>query len=282
MIVIGTSGFSYADWRGSFYPEGLGEHDMLAFYATRFPAVELNFSYYRMPTARTLGAMAAKTPEDFEFVIKAHRSMTHELGPGPQRQAAFQEFREALRPLEGVGKLGAVLFQFPWRHRPGPGALAYLGEIRELYPDLPLVVEFRNSEWDRPETYEVLRQAGLGYCCVDEPRLKGLMPRQNLATSTVGYVRFHGRNAAKWWNHKEAWERYDYLYSAEELREWEPAIAEMDARTDVTYVFFNNCHAGQAARNAQMMLDLVGPRARSSSPPRSGGGSDGEDAGSGP
>ncbi|MCL6581008.1 MAG: DUF72 domain-containing protein [Firmicutes bacterium] len=259
MILVGTSGFSYPDWRGSFYPENLDERNMLAFYAGRFRVVELNFSYYRMPSARTLGAMAAKTPHGFEFAIKAHQSMTHDIPAElSARDAAFREFRTALRPLEEGDRLGCVLFQFPWRYRPTAENVAYLGEIRDRYPDLPLVVEFRNIEWDRPETYATLRERGLGYCCVDEPRLKGLLPRQSLVTSPVGYVRFHGRNAAKWYDHKEAWERYDYLYSREELEEWVPRLREMEGRTEKTYVLYNNCHAGQAARNAQMMLDLLG------------------------
>ncbi len=259
MILVGTSGFSYADWRGAFYPDGLPERDMLAYYAERFPVVELNFSYYRMPNVRTLGAMVTRTPDNFEFAIKAHQSMTHEESLGPdERRVAFDEFRAALRPLEGAGRLGAVLFQFPWKYRPRPENLAYLGEIRERYADLPLVVEFRNIEWDRPETYAELRRLNLGYCCVDEPALRGLMPRQSLATSSLGYVRFHGRNAAKWYKHKEAWERYDYLYTEEELQAWVPRVREMEDKTEKTYVLYNNCHAGQAARNAQMMLDLLG------------------------
>ncbi len=259
MILVGTSGFSYTDWRGAFYPEGLGERDMLAFYATRFPVVELNFSYYRMPNARTLGAMAAKVPERFQFAIKAHQSMTHDIGSDPgTRGVAFSEFRAALEPLEKTGRLGCVLFQFPWKHRPGTETEAYLGEMRERYTDLPLVVEFRNIEWDRAETYDTLARLNLGYCCVDEPRLKGLLPRQSLVTSDLGYVRFHGRNTAKWYSHREAWERYDYLYSREELGEWVPRLRQMEEKASKTYVLYNNCHAGQAARNAQMMLDLLG------------------------
>ena len=259
MIRVGTSGFSYADWRGAFYPSGTDERGMLAYYATRFPVVELNFSYYRMPNARTLGAMVAKTPAGFEFAIKAHQSMTHDLAPAPTtRQTTFDEFRTAIAPLEEADRLGCVLFQFPWKHRPGPETVAYLGEIRDRYPDLPVVVEFRNIEWDRPDTYATLRQLDLGYCCVDEPSLRGLLPRQNLVTSDLGYVRFHGRNAAKWYSHKEAWERYDYLYSQTELEEWVPQVREMEEKTSKTYVLYNNCHAGQASTNAQMMLDLLG------------------------
>jgi len=259
LILVGTSGFSYPDWRGSFYPEGLAERDMLSYYAARFPVVELNFSYYRMPERRTLQAMAAKTPDGFQFALKAHRSMTHDIGPDPEtRRAAFDEFRAALRPLEETGRLGCLLFQFPWKHRPGPSAEAYLVEIRERYPDLPLVMEFRNADWARPQTYELLRRLDLGYCCVDEPPLRGLLPPQNVTTSAVGYVRFHGRNAAKWYGHENASERYDYLYTLEELQEWVPRVKRMEEGTAKTFVFYNNCHAGQAATNARMMLELLG------------------------
>ena len=259
MILVGTSGFSYKDWVGPFYPSGTSDKEMLVHYARRFPVVELNFSYYRMPSARTLEAMVGRTPQGFEFAIKAHQSMTHDPALDPSaRAAAFKEFRAALTPLEQAGRLGCVLFQFPWKHRPTPEALSYLGEIRDRYPDLPVVVEFRNIGWDRPSTYEELTRLDLGYCCVDEPRLKDLMPRQSLATSCLGYVRFHGRNAQRWFNHKEAWERYDYLYTREELEEWTPRVIDMERNTAKTYVLFNNCHAGQAATNAQMMLDLLG------------------------
>jgi uncharacterized protein YecE (DUF72 family) len=258
MIRIGTSGFSYADWRGRFYPEGMTDRDMLAYYATRFPVVELNFTYYRMPNDRTLGTMVDRTPPGFEFAVKAHQSMTHELGGGPDRKTAFEQFKTALSPFEQAGRLGCVLFQFPWKFRPSADNRAYLGEIRDRYPELPLIVEFRNNEWDRPETYDTLRSRDLGYCCVDEPQIGGLMPRQAVATSNLGYVRFHGRNAAKWYSHKEAWERYDYLYSPEELTEWVPLVQRLQTGTAKTYVLYNNCHAGQAPRNAQMMLDLLG------------------------
>jgi len=259
VILVGTSGYSYKDWCGPFYPQGTSDRDMLGYYATRFPLVELNFSYYRMPNARTLGAMVAKTSDGFEFAIKAHQSMTHDVAPEPsERRRVFEEFRAALRPMEDAGRLGCVLFQFPWKHRPTPDSAAYLMEIRDRYADLPVVVEFRNTEWAVPETYDRLRSLRLGYCCVDEPRLKGLMPQQSVVTSDVGYVRFHGRNAAKWWNHREAWERYDYLYTSQELQEWVPRIREMEETSAKTYVLYNNCHAGQAATNAQMMLDLLG------------------------
>ncbi|MDP2871035.1 MAG: DUF72 domain-containing protein [Bacillota bacterium] len=263
MILLGTAGFSYADWRGVLYPDALPARDMLAFYATRFSAVELDFTYYRMPTAATLGSMARRTPPGFEFCVKAFRGMTHELPEDPgDIPATFHQFLEALRPLHDNGKLGCVLLQFPWAFRCGGDSREYLETCAELLRDVPTVVEFRNSEWVadpvREDVLGDLRRMGFGFCAVDEPRLKGLMPPLAATTSPIGYVRFHGRNAAKWWKHEAASERYDYLYTAAELSEWTGKIERLAQETDKTYVFFNNCHAGHAATNAAMMAGLLG------------------------
>lgn len=258
MILVGTSGYSYTDWRGAFYPPRLPPGEMLAFYARRFPAVEIDYTYYRMPTAQTLGAMERKTPDGFRFAVKLHRSLTHELPPTlPEMAANEREFVTALAPLADAGKLGCLLAQFPFSFRASPANRDYLRGLVERLA-LPLVVEFRNREWAVPETPALLSELGAGYCCVDEPALAGLMPREAITTGPVAYLRFHGRNAAKWWNHKEAWERYDYLYSEEELKAALPDIAALDRQSDLTYVMFNNCHAGQAARNASALQDLLG------------------------
>lgn len=261
-VRVGTSGFSFRDWVGPFYPEGIRPEDMLRYYARHFATVELDFTYYRMPTARTMAGLERKTPEGFLFCVKANRTMTHELPEDPaELRAAFAAFRAALEPMAGAGKLGCVLFQFPWRFQPTPEAEGYLEVLPELLPDAPLVVEFRQSGWVQGEalgrTVDRLRRAGLGFCAVDEPRLRGLMPPVTAATADVGYVRFHGRNAAKWWRHDDPGERYDYLYSRAELEEWVPRIRELEAQTKRLYVLFNNCHVGSAPRNARMMLELL-------------------------
>ncbi|MFZ5924533.1 MAG: DUF72 domain-containing protein [Bacillota bacterium] len=262
MVLVGTAGFSYSDWRGVFYPERVKDSDMLAFYAGRFPCVELDFTYYRMPGARAMEGLARKVPEGFEFCVKANKAMTHELGaPGeaPENEDAFRAFAEALRPMTSRGSLGCVLAQFPWGFKKTGGSIDYLRRFKALLPEMPIVVEFRNREWIAPETFELLRSEGMGFCCVDEPRLRSLVPPVAEATSDIAYVRFHGRNAEKWWKHEHAWERYNYLYSEAELAEWVPKIRALDARVAKTYVLFNNCHAGQAAENARMlelMLDL--------------------------
>lgn len=259
MILVGTSGFSYDDWVGPFYPEGITRPSMLGYYASQFPVVELDFTYYTMPGARSIAGLERKTPEGFRFCVKAHKTMTHQVPEDPDAvKGEFDKFREAMAPLVGAGKLGCVLLQFPWGFKPSPESRDYVRRLPELLEGLPGVVEFRNSTWVSQDTFDLLKESGLGFCCVDEPRLKGLFPPLSVATSNLAYIRFHGRNADKWWNHSEAWERYDYLYSEQELREWVPKILRLADRCDTVYVLFNNCHRGQAATNAKQMETLLG------------------------
>lgn len=259
MLLVGTSGFKYKDWKGVFYPAGTPDGDLLPFYSTVFSAVELDFSYYRMPSARTMQALERKTPEGFLFAVKAHKSMTHEPMLPEELDKAFGEFRASLEPLDNSGKLGCVLLQFPWGFRPGLKEKEYIRYSRRKMGDVPLVVEFRNAEWLTESTFRLLRDLGVAFCAVDEPRLKGLVPPVITATSNLGYVRFHGRNAAKWWRHKTPSERYDYLYSEEELQEWVPRILSLSEKTGRTLVFFNNCHEGKAGINARRMKDMLSP-----------------------
>lgn len=253
-ILIGTSGFSYDDWRGHFYPPDLKKGEMLPFYARRFPAVEVNSTYYRLPSAATMFQMARKVPEGFRFAVKASGEMTHSEEHQP---AAYAQFREAMEPLREAGMLGCVLAQFPWSFRRTPEHLDYLRALRDELEGIPTVVEFRNAEWITEDLFDRLRGLGLGYCCVDEPRLKGLVPPVVTATAPTSYVRFHGRNAARWWKHEHSWERYNYLYSAEELAEWAPKIQELAAQTEQTYVFFNNHYEGKAGHNARQLAGLL-------------------------
>ncbi|MGE5598853.1 MAG: DUF72 domain-containing protein, partial [Bacteroidota bacterium] len=214
--------------------------------------------YYRMPAARTMAAMAARTPPGFVFCVKAYQELTHrrDLAAGELQRLA-DEFRQALAPLQDAGKLGCVLAQFPWGFKAFPENLEFIAALRQVLPGVPLVIEFRNAEWVKKETFLFLRDFDLGFCCVDEPSLRGLFPPIAVATSSIGYIRFHGRNAAKWWRHKEPWERYDYLYSPEELRAWVPKIRTVAGSTAQTYVLMNNCHAGHAAVNARMLQTIL-------------------------
>jgi uncharacterized protein YecE (DUF72 family) len=162
-----------------------------------------------------------------------------------------------MEPLVERGMLGCVLGQFPWSFKATPQNREALEQFRAALPELPVVIEFRNSGWVSEETFALLRELEMGFCCVDEPRLKGLMPPVVQATSPIGYVRFHGRNAAKWWQHEQAYERYDYLYTEDELAEWVPKIRELAEETERTYLFFNNHYEGKAGQNAQMLARLL-------------------------
>jgi len=261
VLYVGTAGYSYADWVGTFYPEGTKPSDFLSFYATKFNGVEVDFTYYRQPSARTMEAMARKVPEDFRFTVKAHKTITHEIPKSLEDQSKeIAAFTSGIKPMVDEGKIGCVLFQFPWGFRYSEENLGYLISLGERLPLAPAVVEFRNLQWAREDVYEALRRSGTGFCSVDEPALKGLFPKVSMVTSPIGYLRFHGRNAAKWWSHKEAWERYDYLYNDDEMKSWIPKIQAMDSEADDMYVLFNNCHRGQAAVNAlrmQQLLELI-------------------------
>jgi len=254
MILIGTSGFSYEDWKGEFYPPRISVKDMLSFYCQVFPAVEINSSYYAIPSPSTTADMAHRTPTDFKFTVKAHKDITHSERADHK---VFRAFLSSIEPLKKSGKLGCVIAQYPWSFKPSSSSRTRLAELAEIMNDIPTVVEFRSSLWANEETLDMLRDLGLGFCCVDAPELKELMPRMCAASSNIGYVRFHGRNSQKWWLHDKTWERYDYLYSEDELAEWIPRITALANKTESVYVFFNNHYQGKSAQNARMLARML-------------------------
>jgi len=255
MIRVGTSGFKFDDWKGSFYPDSIKQKDWLSYYGRRFDCLEVNASYYRLFHPATFVHMANKVPENFAFTVKAYRTLTHE--PGSENEEDFDTFLTSLAPLVEAEKFGCVLAQFPTSFHNTPGNRGYLADFCGRFQEHPLVVEFRNREWVKDEVFEFLRDRGVGWCAVDEPQFRSLMPPIVRATSPVGYVRFHGRNYKTWWKGDKK-TRYDYLYSEDELREWVPKIQQLDGETDVVYVFMNNCFGGQAAKNAVDMQHLLG------------------------
>jgi uncharacterized protein YecE (DUF72 family) len=252
-IVIGTSGYSFEDWVGTFYPPGTRPGAFLGHYARHFAAVEVNSTYYRIPHPRVMEQMERKTPPGFRFVVKLHGSMTHEGSTDPGR---CREFLDAIAPLKAAGKVDGLLAQFPWGFRRTPENERHLAALRDRLPDDPLFVEFRHDSWIAEGLEGRLRDLGLGYCAVDEPALPGLVPPVTMVTAADAYVRFHGRNQATWWG-REGGDRYDYDYRPDELREWIARIAALAEQARRTYLFFNNCHAGQAARNAKLMQELL-------------------------
>lgn len=259
MILVGTSGFSYQDWRGPFYPADLPAREMLGYYAGHFPFVELNTTYYRMPDTGFLKRLTARTPSGFLFVVKAFQGLTHsphELGSDGLHDA-FARFKEEAAGLADEGRLAAVLAQFPNSFRNNPPNLKYLARWREEFGELPLVVEFRHRSWLTSEVQQELKRQRLSFAGVDEPSLPGLLPRMVWGTAAPGYVRFHGRNAAKWWKHQEAYERYDYRYSAEELESWIPSLRQLETEVGTVLVAMNNHYQGSAPLNAKMLTGLL-------------------------
>lgn len=262
MIKIGTSGFSFPDWKGTVYPPGLLEREMLSFYERElgFHALEVNFTYYTLPSQKSFSAMSKKTSGDFEFVVKSFKGMTHEIrnketGEMIDNQETFKKFKYSLDPLIGDGKLAGVLAQFPYGFFPNRENFGYLERFKEEMGGVPLVFEFRNQTWMKEGVFEFLSKNGVGFCIVDEPKLPKLMPYLPRATSEIGYFRLHGRNP-NWFNVPTS-VRYDYLYSEGELKEFVPDIKDISKKAAKTFVFFNNCHAGSAAKNAAQMARLL-------------------------
>jgi uncharacterized protein YecE (DUF72 family) len=254
VIYVGTSGFSYSDWVGPFYPSGTAQGDFLAHYAQRFPTVEINYTYYAPPQAATLEAMARKVGPGFRFTVKATSTVTHEREATAEFFAGFQE---ALDPLSEREALACVLVQFPHSFGNTKPHRAWLAHVREQWAELPLVVEFRHRDWIAEPVFDFLTELGYGFCCVDQPQFKRLVPPVAVATSHLGYVRFHGRNYEKWWKHDEAWERYDYLYRREELEEWVPRVRRLVAETAEVLIYFNNHYEAQAAQNADLFANML-------------------------
>ena len=309
MILIGTSGYSFLDWIGPFYPPGTEKSQMLQFYARHFPVVEVNATYYRIPPPSTLHAMERKTPDGFEFVVKTHHDMTHVQSLDSE---LYRVYARSLEPLRLSGKLNGLLAQFPYKFRRTTGNEEFLVEMKLRLPEAPLFVEFRHASWIREDVFAWLEEQGIGYVSVDEPDLPGLVPAIARATGPIAYVRLHGRNKENWWRNPErgrpdrgiaapekpsgratraaarsaparadygplfaadaggttdspatsgpsgtSSDRYDYLYSEAELEEWVQKIRELAAKSKKTFVFFNNCHVGQAATGAKLMRRLL-------------------------
>jgi uncharacterized protein YecE (DUF72 family) len=266
-IKVGTSGFSFKDWKGIVYPKNLKDKDQLFYYQDElgFDCVEINSTYYTLVSARSFQGMEEKTRPGFSFVVKAFRGITHDpfdpriknARPTLKDAAAnIDKFIYSVQPLCAAGKMGAVLLQFPVFFYPSRDHDDYLLRCREKFGDIPLVAEFRNRGWSHRKTFDFLKQHDIANCAVDEPRLPRLMPFVDAVTAHIAYLRLHGRNP-NWFNVPAA-ERYNYLYNDKELKEFVPAVCRMSEQAATTYVFFNNCHAGMAAKNALTLKKLLG------------------------
>jgi len=251
-IRIGTSGYSFLDWIGPFYPRGIPRGKMLDYYVQFFDTVEINSSYYSIPHPRVFENMVKKVPERFLFFVKAHKSLTHE------RQDVVRptkDFIQALKPMTEAGVLAGIPLQFPYSFKYSRENLNYLRRARDLLKGQNVIVEFRHRGWMKEEVFEFIRNEEITYCSVDEPQIEGLLEPEMFITTDRAYVRFHGRNSQKWWS--GGGERYDYLYDEKELDEWAAKIEKAKGKAKNIYLFFNNCHHGQAVKNAKMMANIL-------------------------
>ena len=283
-IRIGTCSWADEALSKHWYPKGLPAGERLAHYAQHFDTVEVDSTYYRLPAEDMVRRWAERTPDDFVMHVKAFGLMTRHpvkleaLPPDlrddaptddkgrverPSREfraEVFRRFLDALEPLRAEGKLGGILFQFPSYVVYKDRSLDYLRWAREQLGDDEMLVEFRHVSWlddeHRAETLRFLEELGAAHVIVDAPRIEGaknLVPTVLALTSATAYVRFHGRNAETW-NKRggSAAERFDYLYSEEELQEWVGPLRELAEQAEQAYAFFNNNATSPDGRGGRM------------------------------
>ena len=278
---------------GRFYPSGVSSPEArLRYYATRFPIVEVDATYYAPPSRRNSELWAARTPAGFVFDVKAFALLTGHPAAADRlpselrgllppevahkrrlygadldeaaREALWELHRDALAPLADAGKLGAVLFQFPpWFVRSSANR-SYVESLGERLPGWTVAVEFRGGGWMEPDaaasSLAMLERAGLAYVSVDEPQLERTStPPVVAATAPLAYIRLHGRNADTWnITTGAASDRFKYLYSDDELEEWAPLVQEVARRAETVHVLFNNNYEDWGMRNARRMAQILG------------------------
>ena len=262
-VRLGTCSFADEGLVKSWYPRGISTSKArLAYYAERFDTVEVDSPYYHLPDPAVTGRWAQRTPPGFVFHVKAHASMTHH--EPAEQERAFAEFRASLEPLELSGKLRGILLQYHPRFVKSGEAKEELSCVRALLDPLVPLVEFRHRSWlgedERADTLGFLERNGLAYVSVDAPRSRAsnVVPPIAAATHRVAYIRFHGRNA-KTWNirSEKSWQRFDWMYSAEELAEWVEKLASLAEEADEVYALFNNNRDDFAPRSAMILRSLL-------------------------
>ena len=283
-IRIGTCSWADDALSRHWYPKGLPAGERLGYYAQHFDTVEVDSTYYRLPAEEMVARWSERTPDDFVMHVKAFGLMTRHpvkleaLPPDlrddaptddkgrverPSREfraEVFRRFLEALEPLRSAGKLGGILFQFPSYVVYKDRSLDYLQWAREQLGDDEMLVEFRHVSWlddeHRDETLRFLEELGATHVIVDAPRIEGaknVTPTVLALTSPMAYVRFHGRNAGTW-NKRggSAAERFDYLYSDDELQDWVGPLRELAGQAEQAYAFFNNNATSPDGRGGRM------------------------------
>jgi uncharacterized protein YecE (DUF72 family) len=283
-ILIGTASWTDKSLvKSGWYPDKASSAEArLRFYSSQFPLVEVDSSYYFLPTEANAKLWAERTPADFTFNVKAFSLLTQhptkaralkDFGAegadniylsnldAPAVDRVWDAFLTGLEPLRRAGKLGLLLFQYPQWFPIGKANRAYVLECAKRAAPDRICVEFRNKTWmsenNRDRTLEFLEGHGIPYVCVDMPQgFVSSIPPVVAATADEAVVRFHGRNA-KDWESGSVQRRFKYLYSPEELDEWAPRLAGLAAEAKTTHILMNNCYADYAQRNARELADLL-------------------------
>jgi uncharacterized protein YecE (DUF72 family) len=267
---IGTAGFSYKDWEGIVYPGDLKKRRIhpLEFLAQYFDACEINTSFYghiRPSVGREWCRKVAGVNPAFLFTAKLYQGFTHApRGTKPPSPFALpvdpreeQLAREGLDSLAGERKLGAVLIQFPISFKNADDTRDYLFNLIGRFREYPLVLEIRHSSWNEPDLLSRLAEQGVGFCNIDQPRLGASLRATEHVTSTVGYVRLHGRNYKEWFQADNRNDRYNYLYKPDELKDWAEKIRSVERKSEKTFAITNNHYKGQAAVNALELKSML-------------------------
>ena len=288
-VRVGTSGWSYprglGTWNGIFYPErpvrrprGTPKFDELAFYAEHFDTVEVNSSFYRTPTVAAVRSWVERTPQDFEFALKLYQKFTHpEMfaratggDPSTLGQPDVDAFRRAIDPLAETGRLGPLLAQFPASFKASPEARGYLEWLMRAFSGYALAVELRHRSWSEEgaATRDLLESHGAAWTHIDEPKFRTSIRQEPMPEGgAFYYLRLHGRNAAKWWKHESSEERYNYLYSADELKPYAEAARHAAKGSRKAYVYANNHFSAKSVASAVILKHQLGQPAEGAYPP---------------
>jgi uncharacterized protein YecE (DUF72 family) len=248
-IYLGTAGWSYKDWNDRVYPKTKsGRASDLAYYAKYFDVVEINSSFYKIPTQDSVRAWLSQIEENkrFKFNVKLHQGFTHQ-----KTTKDVAQFKNAFEPLFSSPHYGALLIQFPWSYKKEQSNIDHLKRLLKEFVAFHCAVEFRHASWGTDDTLKLLKEHQAVYVNIDQPVIGDSIRPSSNVTASIGYVRLHGRNYDTWFStQSDSSARYNYLYNQAEIEEWIKRIKEMAEGTDVVFVIFNNHFRGQAAINA--------------------------------
>lgn len=257
---IGTAGWSYKDWEGIVYPEkkAPGFHPLI-FLAQYINIVEINSTFYRPPAIYMSLSWIKKVEKfpNFVFSVKLHQIFTHQRKDISQKDV--DDFKLGIEPLRAKDRLAAILIQFPWSFVNTTYNNDYLMNLFDLFSDYPLSLEVRHSSWDNPHFYELLAEHNVCFCNIDQPIFHNSIRPSAISTNTqFSYVRLHGRNYKNWFKEDAGRdERYNYLYTKGELKEWIERIKNLGKKNDKVYVITNNHYRGQALANALQIKNRI-------------------------